>query len=124
MTHKNASDRGFTLIAMVAAASMIFGAAGLAIDIGRLDIAKNEAQSFADSAALFGALEIDGTSTGLTRAESAVTNSVQKWNFATTSFSGTVVEFSANGTSDWNTRAAISSGTAKNIMYIRVSPTI
>src|SRR5437762_2793965 len=40
---------------------MIFGAAGLAIDIGRLYIAKNEAQSYADSASLYGALEIDGT---------------------------------------------------------------
>src|SRR3954469_21801852 len=121
MAHRNFTNRGFTLIASVASASMIFGAAGLAIDVGRLYIAKNEAQSFADSAALFGALEIDGTSTGLTRAESAVTSSVQKWNFATSSFSGTTTEFSVNGTSDWATRASIASGAAKNMMYIRVT---
>src|SRR5206468_12551657 len=80
---------------------MIFGAAGLSIDIGRVYIAKNEAQSFADSASLYGALEIDGTTAGLTRADSAVAASIQKWNFATTSFTGTTIEYSVNGTSDW-----------------------
>src|SRR3954454_22228334 len=110
MAHRNSTKKGFTLIASVASASMIFGAAGLAIDIGRVYIAKNEAQSFADSAALFGALEIDGTSDGLTRAESAVTNNVQKWNFATTAFSGTTTKFSVNGVDNWMARASISTG--------------
>src|SRR5437763_1499802 len=86
MRRNNSSNNGFALIASAAAASMIFGCAGLAIDIGRLYIAKNEAQSFADSASLYGALEIDGTTAGLTRADSAVAASIQKWNFATTSF--------------------------------------
>jgi hypothetical protein len=109
----------------VACAGMIFGSAGLAIDIGRLYITKNEAQSFADSAALFGALEIDGTADGLTRAESAVSASVLKWNFGTTSFSGTTVEFSANGTSGWNGKSSYSStSAAKSVQYIRVTPTV
>jgi hypothetical protein len=103
---------------------MIFGAAGLAIDIGRVYIAKNEAQSFADSAALYGALEIDGTSDGLTAAENKVTNSVQKWNFNTTAFSGTTTEFSADGTTGWAVRTSITNGNAKNMKYIRVTPTI
>src|SRR3954447_22762143 len=89
LAHRPSSKKGFTLMAMVASATMIFGAAGLAIDMGRLYIARNEAQSFADSAALYGALKIDCTSTGLTNAENAVGASVQKWNFATTAFSGT-----------------------------------
>jgi hypothetical protein len=103
---------------------MIFGAAGLAIDIGRVYIAKNEAQSFADSAALFGALEIDGTTAGLTRAAAAVTSSIQKWNFGTTSFSGTSTTFSVNGTSGWGTADSFTNATAKTVMYIQVIPTI
>jgi uncharacterized membrane protein len=36
-------------------AVVLFGMAGLAIDLGRMYITKNEAQSYADSAALYAA---------------------------------------------------------------------
>src|SRR6478735_6104100 len=44
MTHKPSSQKGFTLIASAACAMMVFGMAGLAIDVGRMYITKNEAQ--------------------------------------------------------------------------------
>src|SRR6266446_2077021 len=92
MTRRPSMQKGFTLIASAACAMMIFGMAGLAIDVGRMYITKNEAQSFADSAALYAALKLDGSAQGLTNADAAVANNINKWNFATTSFSGTVVE--------------------------------
>src|SRR6267378_4019453 len=113
MTNK-CPRKGFTLLASAICAGIIFGAAGLAIDIGRMYIAKNEAQSYADSAALYAALKIDGTATGLSNAESAVSASVQKWNFNANSFSGTTVEFSKDGTSDWAARSSIPNGQATN----------
>src|SRR5947209_16285457 len=101
MEYRPTDRRGFTLVASATCAVMIFGMAGLAIDIGRMYITKNEAQSYADSAALFAALKLDGTAQGVANAESAVANNVNKWNFATTAFSGTVSEYSVNGINGW-----------------------
>src|SRR2546425_12869943 len=95
--HHHSRERGFTLIASTACAVMIFGMAGLAVDIGRMYITKNEAQSYADSAALYAALQLDGKQDGVTNADTAVSNNVNKWNFGTSSFSGTTVEYSADG---------------------------
>src|SRR2546426_1551141 len=80
MDRKYSRKDGFTLIASAACALMVFGMAGLAVDIGRMYITKNEAQSFADSAALFAALQLDGSTGGITNADSAVANNVNKWN--------------------------------------------
>ena len=107
MGYRRESRRGFTLVASAACAVLIFGMAGLAIDVGRMYITKNEAQSYADSAALYAALQLDGSAQGLTNAEAAVAGNVNKWNFATTSFSSTLVEYSANGLSDWRTAANV-----------------
>ena len=103
---------------------MVFGMAGLAIDVGRMYITKNEAQSFADSAALYGALQLDGSAQGLTNADNAITNCPLKWNFATSSFSGTVVEYSANGLTGWAKSSDVPSSTKKDMRYVRVSPTV
>ena len=111
-------------MASATCAVMIFGMAGLAVDIGRMYITKNEAQSYADSAALYAALQLDGSAQGVTNADAAVANNINKWNFATTSFSGTVVEYSANGLSDWKTSANVDSNSKKNMRYVRVTPTV
>src|SRR5258708_32009052 len=70
--------------------------AGLAIDVGHMYITKNEAQTFCDSAALYAAMKLDGTSNGLNNADDAVAANTNKWNFASTAFSGTVTQYSAS----------------------------
>jgi Flp pilus assembly protein TadG len=124
MSHKFSRQRGFTLLAAVICAAIIFGGAGLAIDVGRLYITKSEAQVFADSAALFAAQQLDSTSGGLNRAQSSVANNVQRWNFGQSSFTGTVVEYSTNGINGWSQRAAVPAGDVQFIRYVRVSPTV
>jgi uncharacterized membrane protein len=54
----------------------VVGVAGLAVDVGRMFIAKNEVQVYCDAAAVSAAMVMDGTSTGISRATSAVTS----WN--------------------------------------------
>src|SRR6266850_26631 len=54
-----ARDRGFALLASAVTAVALFGMAGMAIDLGRMYIARNEAQTYADSAALYAARELD-----------------------------------------------------------------
>lgn len=67
---------------------MMAGIAGLVVDVGRLYVAKNELQSFADSAAAGAALQLDGTREGIVRAQAAVAlrasgPDAMKWDMAT-----------------------------------------
>jgi len=47
---------GFVLVTMAMAAIALIAALGLAVDVGRMFIAKNETQTYCDSAALAAAL--------------------------------------------------------------------
>jgi Flp pilus assembly protein TadG len=120
----NAGERGFVLIAFAVCAVVLFGMAGLAIDLGRMYITKNEAQSFADSAALYAAQQLDGTPAGLTNANNAVASNPNAWNFGTTAFTGTITEYSADGLTNWQTSGNVSAAQAVNIRYVRVTPVV
>ena len=58
-------QRGYVLIALTLGLVFLLGMAGLAVDIGRMYVTKSEAQSFVDSAAFSGALQLDGTAAGI-----------------------------------------------------------
>src|SRR6266700_59188 len=117
MRNKIARKRGFTLLATAVCTVALFGFAGLAVDIGRMYITKNEAQSYSDAAAVSAAMQLNGTAYGLTSADAAVAASPNSWNFATTAFSGSVVEYSADGLTGWQTSASATPATAA---YARV----
>jgi hypothetical protein len=70
---------------------------GLAFDVGRIYIVRNEAQVFTDAAAMAAAAKIDGTPAGLSNARSAVEHLPMRWNFGTEPFREVRVEFSATG---------------------------
>jgi Flp pilus assembly protein TadG len=116
-------DRGFVLVTMAATSVVLLGALGLAVDIGRMYIAKNEAQSFADAAALAAALKLDGTSTGVTNAQTAATSLPDKWNFVTAAFSGTTVQV-AQGTGGPWTSASSPPSPATNYTYVKVTANV
>src|SRR5215470_5360025 len=96
---KNRRRRGYILVATTLSLSFLLGVCGLAIDIGRMYIAKNEAQAYVDSAALAAARQLDGSPAGITRASSAVGGDTDKWRFDTQSFTSVTTTFStsANG---------------------------
>ena len=77
--------KGFTLIATGFCVVSLLGMLGLALDLGRVYIAKNETQSFTDTAALAAALTLNGTS--FDPARNAVTNNTKnQWNMNTTTY--------------------------------------
>src|SRR6266852_1826710 len=79
------SQKGFTLLATALCLVSLLGMLGLALDLGRVFITKNETQTFTDTAALAAALQLDGIS--FTAANAAVTNNTKnQWNMATTIF--------------------------------------
>jgi len=78
---------------------LLLAVIGLAFDLGRVYIARNEAQVFTDAAAMAAASKIDGTDAGIDRARQAVARLPMRWNLGTKQFEGVVVEFSSDGVS-------------------------
>jgi len=95
---------------------LLLAVMGMAFDLGRVYIARNEAQVFTDAAAMTAAAKLDGTAAGVERARDAVARLPMRWNLGTQEFTGIVVEFSADGVK-WETNPKTVSGAA----YARVS---
>ena len=92
-------QRGFVLIAMSITLLLLLAVIGMAFDLGRVYIARNEAQVFTDAAAMAAASKMDGTESGLDRARQAVARVPMRWNLGTKEFEGVIVEFSSEGAS-------------------------
>ena len=92
-----ARKRGFVLIAMSVSMVLLLAFVGLALDFGRIYIARNETQLFTDAAAMAAAAKLDGSTESLEAAQAAVDRLPNRWNLGTRKFTGVVVEFSADG---------------------------
>jgi hypothetical protein len=92
------------------------GMLGLSVDLGRMYIARNEAQAYADSAAMSAAVELDGSLAGLQRARDAVMSSTNRWHLGTAAFAGTQTQFSTAKTGPWAANPASAAG----ILFVRV----
>ena len=97
LNQRKSATRGFVLIAMCACMFILLAAMGLAFDLGRIYIVRNEAQFFVDAGAMAAAAQMDGTVLGLERARVAVERLPGHWNMAAEPFRDVVVEFSADG---------------------------
>jgi Flp pilus assembly protein TadG len=112
-------ERGFVLITMAMAAVALFAVLGLAVDVGRMFITKNETQAYCDSAALAAALALDGTTTGITNAQAAVANSINHWNLGNTSVSSPTTVFATALAGSWDANPSPAAG----YIYARVTAT-
>src|SRR5258707_1301905 len=113
-------ERGFVLVTMAVAAIALIGVLGLAVDLGHMFIAKNETQAYCDSAALGAALLLDGTTSGITNAKAAVTNSTNAWNFSNTSVSSPTVTFATSINGPWQSNPNPATGYS----FFRVNATV
>lgn len=111
---KSPRRRGFVLIAMSITMLLLLAMLGLAFDLGRVYIARNEAQVFTDAAAMAAASKLDGTAEGIARSRASVARVPMKWNLGTREFTGVVVEFSADGTK-WEREPKDSSATMARV---------
>jgi uncharacterized membrane protein len=82
---------------------LLLAIVGMAFDMGRIYIARNEAQVFTDAAAMTAAAKLDGTAAGVARARDAVAHLPMRWNLGTEPFTGVVIEFASNGTGSGGT---------------------
>src|SRR5262245_1617692 len=94
-------QKGFVAIFVALCLTAMIGMLALGVDLGRIYIAKNEAQTYVDSAALAGTLELDGTLEGISRARTAALANTNRWNFQSATFQGTTVDFSKLSDGPW-----------------------
>ena len=76
---------------------LLLAVIGMVFDLGRVYIARNEAQVFTDAASMAAALHLNGTAAGLQQARAAVARLPNTWNLGTQNFENVAVEFSADG---------------------------
>ncbi len=112
--------RGFVLVTMAAASIAVFGMLGVSVDVARMYVAKNEAQAYVDAAALAAALKLDGTAAGVVAASTAATGLADKWNFMTSSYSGTTVKVASALAGPW-TSANTPPSPATNYTYVQIT---
>ncbi|HEY2844558.1 MAG TPA: pilus assembly protein TadG-related protein [Bryobacteraceae bacterium] len=116
---------------LVTAASfvMLLGMLGLSVDVGRVYIAKHEAQDFADLAAVAACRHLDGKQTGIDEANAEVVTAAttNKWNFATSTFVTAMrtVEFSTTQNGPWQANPTNAGGATPyaNYAFVRVTVT-
>ena len=104
---------------MCASMFVLLAALGLAYDLGRIYIAHNEGQVFADAASMAAAQQFDGSPDGLIRASAAARNLPGRWNMAAESFKNIRVDFSKDG-SRWEQDWRLLTGDAAAIHLARV----
>lgn len=123
--------KGVVLVLFAISAVVIFGFMGLAFDMGRLFIVRNEAQGYCDAAALAAASMLDGTMDGINAARTAAqtgqyyasTGAWKMYHFQNTTFQNVTVEFATQYTAsnpasgDWVNNP----GTAAGYRFVRVT---
>jgi Flp pilus assembly protein TadG len=85
--------KGSVMLALALCLAGLAAVAAVGVDLGRMYITKGELQTFSDSAALAATLQLDGTTTGLSRARATALANTNEWNLSTTAISNATVAF-------------------------------
>lgn len=107
---------GFVLIAAAVSTVVAIGCLGLAVDLGRMYIARSEAQAYADAAATDAALQLDGEATGILNALAVVARNQNRWELDTATFTGTTVRFATSAAGPWLANPS----PANNYAFVRI----
>jgi Flp pilus assembly protein TadG len=123
------SERGSIVLVTAASLVLLIGMLGLSADVGRVYIAKHEAQDFADLASLAACRLLDGKQTGIDAANAEVVTAANtnKWDFSTRTFAAAIrtVEFSTAQTGPWQVNPTNGGGSKPfaNYAFVRVTVT-
>src|SRR5579862_4041002 len=125
ISSRRKSQRGMVLMTMAVTGIALIGAMGLAIDVGHIFIVEHETQAYVDAAAIAAALQLDGTTAGANRANTAATNLSAHWNFDSATLTTPTVEFSSAATgASWYTAANVTTALAPTMRFARVTKTV
>ncbi len=120
---RTAKKTGAVMVTFAIALTTTLAAVGLAVDGGLLYVARSEAQSYADAAALAAAFKLDGTSSGITAAKAAALGTTwKKWMFNSRTFSSSNVDIRFCTTLQCDGNGAVSpSGVGIRSVWVRAS---
>jgi uncharacterized membrane protein len=102
-------ERGFTLLLLSLTAFVMLGMIGLAVDVGRMFVIKNELQTFVDASAMAAVAQMDGSQAGILGANATATagplgaTKPNGYNFDTTPITNVTTGFAVTFTGTYDT---------------------
>ena len=102
--------RGVITILLAICCITMIALAGLATDLARMYVAKNELQNYTDAAALAGVIRLNGTLAGISEATNDASADINSWNFDTRSVDDVLVEFGPTIDGPWEDAPAFATG--------------
>ena len=125
--NRKRGEQGFSLILLSLALFVMLGMVGLAIDLGRMFIYKNELQTFADASALAAIAQMDGTQTGIQGANATATAGPlgtakpNGYNFDTISITSVTTGYATAYAGTYDNYATANSAGTNHYRFIRVA---
>ncbi len=118
---------GFSLLLIAAGGSVMIGMLGLAFDLGRMFIVKNELQTFVDASAIAACRMMDGSQAGITNAHNVATagplgsSRPNGWNFDVNAIANITDTYATSFTGTYDNYATASSNATNNYRFINVT---
>jgi hypothetical protein len=115
-TRSRDRQQGYVFITTALLLAVVLGMTGLAFDIGRMYVARSEAQTSADALALKAASLLDGTQSGVSRAKQALADNPNRFHFGVQSFEDAELGFSQSQDGPWESHPM----DARSLRFARV----
>ncbi len=125
LRHK--SQSGFSLLLIATSGSVMIGMLGLAFDLGRMFIVKNELQTFVDASAVAACRQMDGSQAGLQLAHNTATagplgsSTPNGWNFDVNRISNITDTYATTFGGTYDSYATASGNATNNYRFIKVA---
>lgn len=120
-------ERGFSLLMIAVTVTVMIGMLGLAFDLGRMFIVRNELQTFVDAGAIAACRQMDGSQTGVELAHGTASSgplgSTQPngVNFDTTAIANVTDTYGTNLSGTYDSYATASGAATNNYRFIKIS---
>ncbi len=120
-------QRGFGLLVIAVCATVMFGMLGLAFDLGRMFIVKNELQTFVDASAIAACRQMDGTQTGIQISHTTATagplgaTKPNGWDFDVNTISNNTETYATSFAGPYDSYATAASPSTNNYRFINVT---
>jgi Flp pilus assembly protein TadG len=127
---KKRGEKGFSLLLITLSLAVMVGMVGLAVDVGRMFIYKNELQSFVDASALAAVANLDGSKTGVEAANATATagplgaTKPNRYGFDTMTVSNVTNSYSTTFGGTYDSYATADVATTNNYRFIRISASV
>jgi Tfp pilus assembly protein PilV len=124
---RDRAQRGFSLIVLASSIFVTVGMMGLAIDVGKMFLYKNELQTFADASAMAALAHMDGSQAGLILANATATagplgtTRPNGYNFDTTTISNVTATYATTFTGTYDSYATAILNPTNHYMFINVA---